>query len=81
MIRVHMGVDHVADRPIGLRTDGGLQRRSDPGSASSVDHRDGIIADDERLVGNVAMVRRRINPVNALGDKNAGRNLLRIARR
>jgi hypothetical protein len=74
MIRVHVGIDHPAHRPIG----GCPHRRAQPialdARAAGVDHRDAALPDHEAEVGDCPAVARRsilLRPVvhvGAVGD-------------
>ena len=53
---MHMSVDHVADRLGRPRTDRGQQPAALARAAAGIDHRNGVVADDESDVGNGAFV-------------------------
>lgn len=52
MIRMTVGVDDIADRLLGARTDCREQAPPFADAAAGIDHRDGIIADDEADIGD-----------------------------
>jgi hypothetical protein len=73
---MHVGVDHIADRQGGHRTDRPAQPLAFDGAAAGIDHRHRRLADDEADIGDAAFVLRRRLGLLALMDVDAGRHLL-----
>ena len=75
MIGMHVALDEVADRQVGVPPDGFPQSLAPEPAAAAVDHRDLLAADDEADIGDGAEIGRGHFGVNALRDKEPGRDL------
>ena len=80
MVRMHVGVDHVADRLVGHGADGVAQALPHDGAAQRVDHRDRLAADDEAGIRHVALILRRLHLDTSLMHEDARRDLAEFDR-
>ncbi len=71
VIGMHVGVDHVLDRLVRDFADCSLEGRADARAAAGVDDRHARIADHERRIGDVALIFRVHEGVNAFVDIDA----------
>ena len=79
VVRMHVGVDHVADRLVGCGANRVQQLASGHRAAERVDHGDALAADDEARICHVAAILGRLHLVAALMHENPGRDLGRLS--
>src|SRR6476620_11020984 len=81
MVRVHVSVDHIADRLAGHRADSLAQFCPNLLAAQRVDYGDGIATDNEARIGHVAAILWRLHLIAALMNEHAWRDLTHFKRR
>ena len=76
MVGVNVGIDHVADRHAGPLPDSQPEAPAVFQAAAGIDDCDAAFAYDEADIGDRAFIGRRSFLMDALMDKQAGRQLL-----
>jgi len=80
MVRMHVGVDYIANRLVGHGADGVAQLASNLDTAQRVDHRNRIAANNEACIGHVAAIFGRLHLIAALMHEHAGSDLAHLNR-
>ena len=80
VIGVHVGVDHVLDRQLGARADGGEQGAPNSRAAARINDGDAVAADDEAGIRSVAGVARGEDLVAPLMHEDARRDFAHAER-
>ena len=75
MIGMHMRVDHIFDRAVGDGADRCVKLFANLGTSQRVDHRDGVVTNDEARIRHVAAILRRLHLVAPLMHEDARRDL------
>jgi hypothetical protein len=75
MVRVHVRIDYITDRPIGSRPHASAQAASHQRAAARVNDGDVVVADDEAAVGDVSLIVGGDERVPTLVDEHARRDL------
>ena len=70
VVGMDVGQDHILDWPIGERPDRGAQLATLPSAAARIDHRHGVVSDNEADIGNCVIIRRSGLLMHPVVDKD-----------